>query len=269
MKINYHLVIYTLVIFIVCYAGYRTIDFILKKYTLHNDIISVPHLVGFSMDADTLSTFNLEFIVRDSAAYNPNYERGAILSHAPKSGSIVKPGRKIFLTINPYTVHYIAFPDLKNKSLRQAINLLENNAFRIGTLYYVDHFARDVIRYVKINPDYHNLTSPSSIATLNKNSVINVSDSLPKFSVVDLYLGNGHVEYISPPNLIGFECDSVLIKRKLNNNSLNLGECFCDDSVEDTLKSIIYQQVPNLYDNIPIGSFVSVWAKDTIINQSK
>ena len=40
--------------------------------------------------------------------------------------------------------------DLKNKSLRHGISLLESHAFRVGNLHYVDYFAKDLIRFLKV-----------------------------------------------------------------------------------------------------------------------
>lgn len=51
------------------------------------------------------------------------------------NGNGILEARKIYITINPKKITYIPLPQLKNKSLRQAISLLENNAFRVGNLY--------------------------------------------------------------------------------------------------------------------------------------
>jgi len=227
---------------------FKTVDFCLKQYTLHYQIIRVPSLIGLDLSSakETLKQHDLDFIIIDSAAYNPDYDRGAILSHTPKSGSEVKPNRKIYLTINPLTVHYIAFPQLINKSLRQSISLLENNAFRIGHLYYVDYFAKDVVRFAKTD-----------------NKEVEFNDSLPKFSVIDLYLGNGYEKTVIVPNVIGFKIKQV--KRRLNNYSLNLGDINIIDS-NDSLSMIIYQQDPQFNTKVTIGSFISVWGKDTVFN---
>ena len=254
MKLNYKFLIYLfsgLLIFF--FLVFKIVDFSLKKYTLHHHIIDVPSLVGLNLSAveDTLSKYNLNFIIIDSAAYNPDYERGSILSHSPKAGSEVKPERKIYLTINPLTVHYIPFPNLKNKSLRQGINLLENSAFRIGNIYYVDHFAKDVIRQSEVVVD--------SISS----DQVNFNDTLPKFSVINLYLGNGYLENVIVPDLLGLELD--MVKSKLNNNSLNLGNSYVENFTNDTLM-IVYQQDPLANQEVEIGAFINVWAKDTLID---
>lgn len=254
MKLNYKFLIYLFLgLFIFFFLVVKIVDFSLKRYTLHHNIIDVPSLVGLSLSSveDTLEKYNLEFIIIDSAAYNPDYARGSILSHAPKAGSEVKPERKIYLTINPLTVHYIPFPNLKNKSLRQGINLLENSAFRIGNIYYVDHFAKDVIRYSEVVLD--------SILS----NRVNFHDTLPKFSVINLYLGNGNIENVMVPSLLGLEFN--MVKSKLNNNSLNLGNSYLEDVNNDTLM-IVYQQDPLPNKEVELGSFINVWAKDTLID---
>jgi beta-lactam-binding protein with PASTA domain len=243
MKINYRLHFFTLIF---VFLFFILINFGLKKYTLHANIITVPSLLGLNMgDAeDTLLAYNLDFVIIDSAAYNPDYERGSVVSHTPKSASKVKPGRKIYLTINPLTVHYIKFPELTNKSLRQTISLLKNNSLIIGNVYYVDHFAKDVLRFAKMG---------------DKN--LSYNDSLPKFSTIDLYLGNGYLNEVSVPNLIGLHLHEL--KQKLNNNSLNVGAVETIESL-DSLSLIIYKQEPDFNQKVPLGSFVSVFA-DTVI----
>ena len=248
MKLNYRFLIYLLCfIVVILFFFIKTIDFTLKKYTRHNNVIYVPSLIGLSLSEteDTLSNINLQFSILDSAAYNPNYKRGAVLSHQPKAESEVKSGRKIYLTLNPLTVHYIPLPHLKNKSLRQAISLLENSAFIVGELHYVDYYAKDVVRFSKVN-----------------NKDVSKSDSLPKFTVVDLYLGNGYNKNVIVPDVIGLEFSQI--KSKLNQNSLNLGLCYFTSRDKDTITSIIYQQEPLANEKVPLGSYIKVWLKDSL-----
>ena len=173
MKLNYRFLIYLLLASVVFYIlFFKIIDISLKRYTLHHEIIHVPSLVGLNLSSteDTLEKYHLNFIVIDSAAYDPNYERGSVLSHTPKAGLEVKPGRKIYLTVNPLQITYMSFPELKNKSLRQAMSLLKTNAFRVGNLYYIKHFAKDVVRFSKL-----------------EDKKLTFNDTLPKFSIIDLY----------------------------------------------------------------------------------
>ena len=249
MKLNFKFQFFLLLIsifFTLCF--FKVVDFGLKKYTLHHEIITVPDLIGLNIlqVEDTILEYGLRFVIIDSAAYNPIYSRGAVLSHSPKSGSEVKPGRKIYITTNPTAVHFISFPKLTNKSLRQSVNLLENNALIVGNLYYIDHFAKDVLIFAKYD-----------------DQKISNRDSLPKFSIIDLYLGNGFETEVLVPNLIGLSLKDV--KQKLNNFSLNVGSVNLE--VNDSLSSIVYKQVPEFNEKLTLGSFVSVWSNDSIIHE--
>ncbi len=265
MKEKYKLLINSILWLIIGFLCFFLLHLGLKRYTLHHKIIHVPSLVGLNLPEveDILAQHDLSFIILDSAAYNPDYDRGAILSHSPKAGSAVKPHRKIYLTINPLTIHYMPLPDVKNKSLRQGISLLENNAFIIGDLYYTDHFAKDVIRFMQVA----DTNSP------NHGSRVEFNDTLPKFTSIDLYLGNGYVDYVTVPSLIGLGLNDV--KAKLNHNSLNIGSYYIDDTHVDTIHNhhfidtlmIIYKQEPNVNEKVDIGSFINVWAKDTLIEK--
>ena len=92
---------------------------------------------------------------------------------------------------------------------------------------------------------------------------INFNDTLPKFSIINLYLGNGHTENVIVPNLLGLELHTV--KSKLNQNSLNFGSHHSEDFSYDTLM-IVYHQDPLQNEEVEIGSFINVWAKDTLID---
>ncbi len=64
--------------------------------------------------------------------------------------------------------------------------------------------------------------------------------------------------------LKGLELDEV--KRKLNNNSLNLGKSYISDSIVDSTKIVIYEQNPNADEKVQIGTFVTVWGRDSVIH---
>tara|TARA_B100001250_G_scaffold108108_1_gene91234 strand:- start:3462 stop:4076 length:615 start_codon:yes stop_codon:yes gene_type:complete len=203
--------------------------------------------MGLSLSSakDTLTKYHLIFSIIDSAAYNPKYNRGSIISHTPKVGAQVKPGRKIYLTLNPLTIHYTLLPDLTNKSLRHGISLLESHAFRVGDLHYVNHFAKDLIRFLKVD-----------------DKIVKPADSLPKFTIIDLYVGDGDENNVKTPDLTGVKFSQI--KRKLNNYSLNLGLSNFDRDIIDTLNSVVYKQDPLFEEKAPLGTHVSVWLKDTI-----
>lgn len=229
------------------FIAFCVIDFVFKKYTRHDHIVCVPSLIGLDLMSshDTLVLYDLDLVVLDSTTYNPIYARGAVISHTPNVGSIVKPGRKIYVTMNPKKVNFTSFPSLKDKSIRQSIAILENSFFRIGDLFYVDDFARDVVKFAQLD---------------GKNLLTN--DSLPKFSIIDLYLGNGYDYAVEVPELINTQFFDL--KKKLNNYSLNLGQCYFDNSVIDSLNAFVYKTLPTYGDTASLGSYINIWLTDTI-----
>jgi beta-lactam-binding protein with PASTA domain len=248
-KINYKLFIILIVISIfLVFACFNLMQFAFKKYTKHDHVIYVPSLSGLDLGAcqDTLLSIGLNWVVLDSTAYNPNYIRGGVIMHSPKPGSAVKPGRKVYLTINPLKVDYIKFPNLKDKSFRQAMAILENTAFRVGDLFYLDDFARNVVKF-----SYYN------------NIRINAGDSFPKFSLIDLHLGNGFEQTVEVPDLTGLIYGNL--KQKLNNNSLNIGSCYFINNITDTLNAVVYDFKPSHPEYVTLGSRISVWLTDSIV----
>ena len=253
MQLNYKLLLYSLFSILFIYiVVFKVVNVSLKKYTLHSSILHVPLLVGLSVSEaeDTLFKKDLKYSIIDSAAYNPKFTRGAVLSHDPKFGTEVKPGRRIYLTINPLTIQYLPVPNVKNKSIRQSRRLLENNSFQVGNIYYVNHFAKDVVQDVMCNE-----------------KKVTHNDSLPKFSIIDLYLGNGHEDYVLMPNIINMPLGQLKIF--LHNNSLNMGLCSLTNLVSDSVLARVYSQNPENNTKVPLGSFVTVLAKDTLLETSK
>jgi beta-lactam-binding protein with PASTA domain len=97
----------------------------------------------------TLKELNLDFLVIDSASYNPKYPKRSVIEQTPESGSFVKEKRKIYLTLNPSKYRDITIPDLNGRSKRQAITQLQSIGFKIGEFSYVPDIGKDVVRGLK------------------------------------------------------------------------------------------------------------------------
>ena len=82
-------------IFIVVFA----LKYGLEIATNHDQKIQVPDLNKMVLkDVDrTLKALDLDFIVIDSASYNPNYPNKSVIEQTPESGDFVKEKRKIYL----------------------------------------------------------------------------------------------------------------------------------------------------------------------------
>ncbi|SNR16334.1 PASTA domain-containing protein [Tenacibaculum jejuense] len=145
--------------------------------TNHNQKIQVPNLEKKSIAEvkQLLDELSLDFIVIDSASYNPDFPRKSVMEQNPEAGDFVKEKRKIYLTLNPSKYKDVAIPDLNGKTKRQAITHLISIGFLVGEKFtYVPDIGKDVVRGLK-----------------HKGKQVGLGDKLPKKSVIDLILGDG------------------------------------------------------------------------------
>ena len=155
--------------------------FVLKYWlgfsTNHDQKIQVPNLHKMSLQEveKKLNELNLDFIVIDSASYNPNYPKKSVIEQSPETGDFVKEKRKIYLTLNPSKYRDVTIPDLNGKTKRQAVSQLRSKGLNVGTNYtYVNDIGKDVVRGLRY-----------------KGKILNHGDKLPLNSIVDLVLGDG------------------------------------------------------------------------------
>lgn len=102
----------------------------LEWYTKHGEEVRLPELKGqaLSKAEAQLRSLGLGVEVIDSV-YSKELAPGAVAEMSPHALTNVKPGRKIFLTINAFTPQKKAIPDVKDKSLRRAESLLKGMKF--------------------------------------------------------------------------------------------------------------------------------------------
>ncbi|MDT7832839.1 PASTA domain-containing protein [Flavobacteriaceae bacterium S356] len=144
--------------------------------TNHDQKIQVPDLnrLSFTKAVDTLKSINLDYIVQDSARYNPSYPNKSVMEQTPEAGDFVKEKRKIYLTLNPSKYRDIIIPDLNGRTKRQAMTQLQSIGFQIGDFSYVRDIGKDVVRGLK-----------------HKGQKLKPGTKLPKNSTIDLILGDG------------------------------------------------------------------------------
>jgi beta-lactam-binding protein with PASTA domain len=144
--------------------------------THHDQKIEVPDLNKMSLtDVEAkLKALDLDFIVIDSASFNPNYPKQSVIEQFPEAGDFVKEKRKIYLTLNPSKYRDIKIPDLNGRTKRQAMSQLQSIGFTIGEFSYIPDIGKDVVRGLK-----------------HKGRDLKPGEKLPKNSVIDLVLGDG------------------------------------------------------------------------------
>ena len=166
---------------VIAIIGLLVFVFVLKYWlgvtTNHNQKIQVPNLHKMSLEDVTrkLKELDLDFIVIDSASFNPDYPKKSVIEQSPEAGDFVKEKRKIYLTLNPSKYRDVTIPDLNGRTKRQATSQLRAKGLNVGTNFtYVHDIGKDVVRGLRFN-----------------GKILNPGDKLPLNSIVDLVLGNG------------------------------------------------------------------------------
>jgi len=149
-------------------------NYYLPEYTHHGEEIKVPALADKSISTveKMLAASKLEMVLNDSA-YVPDKEPGIVISQHPLSGSEVKAGRKIYLTITSTHPMNVKMPDLRNKTYKSAQLTLSQIDLKIGQVRYVDDPFPLVLRQMINGKD------------------INPGAMIPKYSKVNLIIGDG------------------------------------------------------------------------------
>jgi beta-lactam-binding protein with PASTA domain len=172
-KIFIRTIITILVVFIV--GIFLAMKFLSYK-TNHDQRIEVPNLAKMELAeaVKSLEELDLNFVVIDSASYNPEYPPKSIIEQNPEAGDFVKEGRKIYLTLNPSSYRKIVVPNVLGKTKRQVVTQLTSAGFKIGESTYIPDIGRDVVRKLQFN-----------------GKELKAGMAIPKNSEIDLVLGDG------------------------------------------------------------------------------
>ena len=94
---------------------------IMPGYTRHNVTVLVPSLDSLSFEEarSRLEQIDLE-AHPDSHRYNPGLPRDIVLDQYPAANSRVKPGRRVYLTINTGTIPDVTVPSVEGIAIGNA-----------------------------------------------------------------------------------------------------------------------------------------------------
>lgn len=128
-----------LVIFLVAILGIWIVYISLQLFTKHGESDLVPKVenMSYTQAIQVLHQNGFRVDIRDSI-YKDDIKPGFVIEQFPKSGSRVKPGRKIFLYINAVHPKEVVIDDdnnpredaLKSFSFRQGMARLEELGFK-------------------------------------------------------------------------------------------------------------------------------------------
>jgi len=198
----------------------------LSIYTHHGESIEVPDFKGLKIvDLKSfLQDKKLKYTIIDSI-YDPKGPKGIVIRQDPEKKSLVKENRTIYLYVTTLLPPQVTMPKLKDKSLRQAISVLETYGLKFGRL--------------TSRPDQ---CANCVLEQMVKGKKIEPGTQVPKGTAVDLLIGKGlSDEKVVVPNLRGLTYSQAI--QKLALSSLSEGKAIFDSPV-DSAHEKVYRQIP-------------------------
>lgn len=211
--------------------------------THHGETIKVPNLKGMSMEKmeELVDANDLTYEISD-CTYTADRPPLTILSQYPLPNSLVKSGRKIYITINSETPPTIKMPGLVGLSVRSAEQQLLIAGLKKGIVHEInDPRIKEVI---DMQVDGRKIEAGASI---------------PKGSIIDLYIGNGtaNVE-MEMPDLIGKPLDEVNII--LAGMTLKVGKVTYEANSDQALGTVFKQTCASCTGtSIHPGDIIDLW----------
>lgn len=121
---------------------------VMPVYTNYNEGVTVPDVtrISFAEAEAILTSYGLRLEVADRRS-NSAYPADYVIDQQPVPSVIVKPDRKIYLTVNSAVQPKVDVPNLVNLSLRNAQIQLQNYGLEIGSISYESsRFKNAVLR---------------------------------------------------------------------------------------------------------------------------
>ena len=115
---------------------YFLVDAVLMpSYTRHGVSVQVPNVEDkpFLNAKEQVESRSLQ-VKRQVGRFNPNVPREAVVDQNPPPHSSVKPGRRVYLTVNAGEAPVVSIPDLNGISVREAKNRIASLGLSVGTV---------------------------------------------------------------------------------------------------------------------------------------
>ncbi len=237
---------------IVCILLFLGVYFGLKIGTRHNSVIKVPNFMGMTLDnAECVAKNNdLQLVVRDSI-FDVDLPGGTVVDQLPRISPLrevtVKPGRKIYVTVNAYTRRKVDVPYVAKQTLRQALNQVQRSGLTIAKLEYKqDMTSTDYVMKQSIG---NNEILPSTKLKVPVGTGITLQVSYQPQEMTTI-----------TPRLVGLNLQQA--KNTLWDNGLNVAEVVYDDSVDDLIacrKAKVYKQSAKIGSHQHRGTEISLY----------
>ena len=212
--------------------------------TRHSAHRTVPDLTGIPLEEalGEARRQGLEIIVNDSL-YVPAYDGGVVLDQLPEKGVGVKPGRKVYVTINSYRQKMVTVPYVAGRSLRQAKNMLEVAGLGIEQIVYRPDLATNYV--LEEYADGKRVSEKSRV-------------QLEAGSGVTLYVGESGSVSTLVPKTVGLHLQQA--KSRLWELGLNIGKISFDEGINllNQREARVYLQTPSAGSRARLGAKVDL-----------
>ncbi len=230
---------------VVLYIGFFAT---LHMLTKHGEEVKIPNVGGKDVNAAITLLHKMHFEVNVDSTYEPAFKPLVVLKQVPDTGSIVKEGRTVFLTVNMLTPPRIPMPNLVNLSLRSAEMLLRNNKLLLGDTVYKPDIAAGAI-----------------LEQRYKGQAINPGELILQGSKVDLVIGNGlgNTEW-DVPDVTGIDVETAMTILNQYNIQPILAVQDQLTQISDTNSAFIVNQEPRALNDqgkpnrIKMGSIITL-----------
>lgn len=215
----------------------------LPNATNHGDRVTVPNLIGLPSDKldSVLEVSDLRYEINDTS-FSEDYKPLEVIRQFPHVGSVVKPGRKIFVSINRVNPPTLPLPDLVEQSLINAQAIIKSNELKLGRIIYIPSPFSDLVLEMQV-----------------KGVKLDSGTRVTKGTIIDLIVGDGAgPNDLVVGNFVGYDLKSAqLLIAALN---LHQGDLVVPDDVDTTgVQIFVFKQEPKAGDSVRVGDPVTLW----------
>ena len=195
---------------------------IMPAYTNYDEGVTVPDVSQVSLEEaqQRLTSYGLRYKVaerRSNAAYPADY----VIDQTPAAAEIVKPNRKVYLTVNTVANPTVKVPKVVDLSKRNATIQLQNYGLRVGTVSFESSRFKSSVLRQSVPP----------------------GREVPKGTKVDLTVSDGLGEkMVEIPNIKGLRLAEA--QQKLQEAGLRIGD-FQYQPSKDVAPNVILDYTPN------------------------
>ncbi len=175
---------------------------VMPAYTNYNEGITVPNVSQISLDEaeKVLTDYGLRVEVAERRS-NEAYPADYVIDQTPVAAKIVKPDRKVYLTVNSESNPTVQIPNVVDLSLRNARIQLQNSGLSVGAISYEPSRFEDVVLRQSVSPE----------------------TVVPKGTTIDLTVSDGLGEKtVNMPDIMGLSLSEA--QQKLQENGLRVEE---------------------------------------------